>query len=287
MDPAEIILSAENKYKQILEQYFIKIWGKTILISHGIDHHRRVWHYAKELLDDVTLNGLKISQVTPEKLLIACYLHDLGMSTDPGIRHGKLGREFCLQFLEENELSIPDNYEILDAIENHDNKENVDSSGEDSILSLLSVADDLDAFGYIGIYRYSEIYLTRGIQPQRAGFMIRENATGRFLNFISLFGSNPELVKKHRQRYLVLDRFFSNFNKESGSYVFNDNPAGHCGVMEIVSAMVTDNIPLETILSGREKFSKDFVIFNFLQGLYEELKEFGGLRAPDQALISY
>ena len=31
-----------------------------------------------------------------------------------------LGREFCLQFLEENELSIPDNYEILDAIENHE-----------------------------------------------------------------------------------------------------------------------------------------------------------------------
>jgi HD superfamily phosphodiesterase len=273
---AEIILSAEIRYKQILEQYFIKIWGKTILISHGIDHHRRVWHYAKELLAYVTLNGLKISQATPEKLLIACYLHDLGMSTDPGIRHGALGSELCRQFLEESQDSISDYDEILDAIENHDNKEYIESWGEDSILSLLSVADDLDAFGYIGIYRYSEIYLTRGLHLQRAGQMIRENATGRFLNFISLYGSNPELVKKHRQRYLVLDKFFSNFNRESDSYVFNGNdPRGHCGVLEIISGMVTGKIPLETIISKRVKFSGDSVITSFLQGLDEELKEFG------------
>jgi hypothetical protein len=31
------------------------------------------------------------------------------------------------------------------------------------MLTILSVADDLDAFGYIGIYRYIEIYLERGI----------------------------------------------------------------------------------------------------------------------------
>jgi len=274
---SEIILSAENKYKQILEQYFIKIWGKTNLVSHGIDHHRRVWHYAKELLAYVNLNGVKLSQEKTEKLLIACYLHDLGMSIDPGVRHGKLGSGLCRQFPEENQLSISDYDEILDAIENHDNKEYIDFSGEDSILSLLSVADDLDAFGYIGIYRYCEIYLTRCIHPQPAGNMIHENARGRFLNFISLFGSNPELVKKHRQRYLVLDRFFSNFNKESVSYDFNGNdPSGHCGVIEIVSGMVSDNLPPETIISGHEKFSNDSVITSFLQGLDEELKEFGG-----------
>ena len=33
------------------------------------------------------------------------------------------------------------------------------------LLTVLSVADDLDAFGFTGIYRYSEIYLTRGINP--------------------------------------------------------------------------------------------------------------------------
>ena len=32
--------------------------------------------------------------------------------------------------------------------------------------TILSVADDLDAFGFTGIYRYLEIYLTRGINPE-------------------------------------------------------------------------------------------------------------------------
>jgi hypothetical protein len=84
------------------------------------------------------------------------------------------------------------------------------------------------------------------------------------------------LLKKHRQRYLVLDKFFSNFNRESDSYVFNGNdPRGHCGVLEIISGMVTGKIPLETIISKRVKFSGDSVITSFLQGLDEELKEFG------------
>ena len=38
-----------------------------------------------------------------------------------------------------------------------------------NLLTILSVADDLDAFGFIGIYRYSEIYLTRGIDPEKIG----------------------------------------------------------------------------------------------------------------------
>ena len=37
------------------------------------------------------------------------------------------------------------------------------------LLTILSVSDDLDAFGYIGIYRYTEIYLTRGIDPEKIG----------------------------------------------------------------------------------------------------------------------
>ena len=41
---------------------------------------------------------------------------------------------------------------------------------------MLSVADDLDAFGFTGIYRYSEIYLMRGINPNQLGHLIIENA---------------------------------------------------------------------------------------------------------------
>ncbi|MFZ0283142.1 MAG: HD domain-containing protein [Bacteroidales bacterium] len=96
MDLAETIISAENKYKDILEEFFINIWGNTNLTSHGLDHHRRVWQYAKELLTAATGNGEQPGPVKPDKLMIACYLHDLGMSEDPDIRHGKMGRDKLL-----------------------------------------------------------------------------------------------------------------------------------------------------------------------------------------------
>jgi HD superfamily phosphodiesterase len=44
------IESAERKFKQILEEFFIGAYDDRYLSSHGIDHHRRVWNYAKELL---------------------------------------------------------------------------------------------------------------------------------------------------------------------------------------------------------------------------------------------
>ena len=42
----------------------------------------------KELLKLLPLNNsVKISNLHPN-LIIACYLHDIGMSVDPGIKHG-------------------------------------------------------------------------------------------------------------------------------------------------------------------------------------------------------
>ena len=50
----------------------------------------------------------------------------------------------------------------------HDDKEGpartLAQAGEQTgILTVLSIADDLDAMGVIGIYRYIEIYLKRNI----------------------------------------------------------------------------------------------------------------------------
>ena len=44
------IESAELKFKQILEDFFVSVYDEKNLLSHGIDHHRRVWNYARELL---------------------------------------------------------------------------------------------------------------------------------------------------------------------------------------------------------------------------------------------
>ncbi len=270
------IESAEKKYREILEEYFNEIWSGTALISHGIDHHRRVWHYAKELLSEITGSGSKINPDLPEKLIIACYMHDIGMANDRGIRHGKKGVVLCREFMNRNHLDEGSFREVLYAIENHDNKEYINYSPDDAILTVLSIADDLDAFGFIGIYRYIEIYLARGVASHLLGYRIRENAEKRYMNFISIFGYNTELAEKHRQRFLILDNFFEGYNHESDRETGNNhNPAGYFGVVEIISQMIKNKIPLGKILSGPYRFSKDPVISNFLTGFHKELSQPG------------
>jgi len=268
------ILSAERSFKKNIENYFLRIWGNTFMPSHDLDHHRRVWFYARELLASANSMLPETAVVDPEKLLIACYMHDIGMSAYRGVRHGKAGSEICKAFLTGNRLKIADYQEAIKAIENHDNKDTIISSGEYNILTLLSAADDLDAFGHIGIYRYLEIYHERKVLPRKAGVLIRKNAETRFLNFAILFCDFPELIEKHKSRYLKLDSFFGNFNHESAGYNFNGNePSGFCGVMDIISRMAEFKIPLPEVLNNPHKFSKDPVTLRFLEILDEELKE--------------
>lgn len=218
MNISQQIQKAENALKYPLEVFFSEKWGKTRLFSHDIDHHRRVWRYAKELLEAINSPGGTFDPEFQGKLMIACYMHDLGMSADPGIRHGIHSRELCRQFLQKNYPDKPGYEDLLDAVENHDNKEyTTESQSENEILRLLSAADDLDAFGYIGIYRYIEIYAARGIRPELLGFEIKKNALGRFRNFERNLVAYPELISKYRKKYLILDNFFTRYNKELAS----------------------------------------------------------------------
>lgn len=209
---------AEKTFKYPLEIFFTETWGNTHLFSHDIDHHRRVWRYAKELLEEIDSHGGTFEPAFPGKLLIACYLHDLGMSVVPDVRHGIHSREICRLFLQKTNLDESESGDLLDAVEYHDNKEySTNNSVKNEILRLLSAADDLDAFGYIGIYRYIEIYLARGIRPELIGFEIKRNALGRFRNFELNFGDYPKLISKHRKKYLILDNYFTRYNKEINS----------------------------------------------------------------------
>ena len=48
-----------------------------------------------------------------------------------------------------------------------------------------------------------------------------------------------QLVQKHRNRYDILIRFFTEYNKQVPSYQFDgQNPAGYCGVIEIFIQMI-------------------------------------------------
>jgi HD superfamily phosphodiesterase len=96
MNLNNLVSGSETKYRKKPELFFTRKWGDTMLWSHNLDHHRRVWHYAKELLaaSEVTSAGKNESSETNEfagpgkidtdKLIMACYLHDLGMSASSG-----------------------------------------------------------------------------------------------------------------------------------------------------------------------------------------------------------
>lgn len=216
MNLEQVIESAEDRYLQILERFFNEKWRETELFSHDLDHHRRVWKYARELL---LCRKNEVTSFTSDfynKLLIACYLHDIGMSVNPGIKHGLQSSEICRDFLLENNFPESGTGDVLDAVEHHDDKEyKTHWFNNNEILKILSVADDLDAFGYIGIYRYLEIYITRNIRPEIIGDEIRKNALGRFQNFELQFSEYPKLIEKHRKRFLILDDFFAGYKAEA------------------------------------------------------------------------
>jgi hypothetical protein len=265
------IESAELQFKQILEDFFLSIYGDISLSSHGIDHHRRVWNFARELIMLLGEHKSISDRTLPFKLIIACYLHDLGMSVDPGVRHGHHSRDLCIAFLEKNHLKKSDYQDVLLAVENHDNKEYCGFKGIYDLLTILSAADDLDAFGFTGIYRYSEIYLTRGINTTEIGNMIIENASGRFDNFEMTFGFSGELLKKHKKRHDTLINFFDEYNKQVSSYKFGSRvPTGYCGVIEIIDDLVKRNITLRSIMNGPLNNSTDKIIRWFVNGIISD-----------------
>lgn len=264
--------SAEHQFRQVLEEFFISVYDEKSLPSHGIHHHRRVWNNARELL---SLNQNRKDQNTLKfisKLIIACYLHDIGMTIEAGTRHGLHSRKLCLEFLTANNLKIADYSDLLDTIEYHDRKD-YDGSGEtNSLLSILSVADDLDAFGFNGIYRYSEIYLTRNIKPEILGDKILENASIRFNNFLRTYASEKEVIMKHTERYNILFSFFSGYNKQVADYKFNSlEPKGYCGVVELFIRMIEEKTDLSDLFKDQKRYLNDKEISWYLAGLKSEI----------------
>jgi len=264
--------SAETRFRQVLEDFFVKIYDEKSLTSHGITHHRRVWENAKLLTLALASKNRTIDDDFALKLIIVCFMHDLGMSVDPGFVHGKHSKSLCIRFLNEQKLSPDEFKNVLDTIENHDNKEYNGTGEVNDLLLVLSVADDLDAFGFTGIYRYSEIYLERKISFDDIGNKIRKNARKRFENFEKYFEFSEELYRIHKLRYELLDSFFVKYNEQLDSYNFNTlKPTGNCGVVHLFSKMASEKIPLNDFLENNENYSYDTAIKWFFEGLIFEM----------------
>jgi HD superfamily phosphodiesterase len=262
----ETIHSHEKSIKHDIETFFLQIYPSDHLISHGLEHHRRVWEYAKDLILNTQMMKEAGDIMFILNALIACYFHDIGMAADHGAKHGSLGKKRCIDFLSMHNLNISGFRIALEAIEYHDDKEYSFHPPENKVLEILSVADDLDAFGATGIYRYAEIYLKRGITFGDVGFMISKNAFSRFENLEKRLWLSEEFKNRHRERYNYLNDFFREYNSQVSSYNFNSaNPSGPCGIIQIISR--ADAINFSNILKN---YSTNKFIIDFLNQLNTE-----------------
>jgi hypothetical protein len=155
-----------------------------------------------------------------EGVLIAVFFHDLGMVASTREDHGRLSRDHCEQWFLERGQKHPGRFEeILFAIEMHDRKEeqlygSFQPDAAPEILAILSVADDLEAMGTIGIYRYAEIYLMRNIPLETLGRRILDNAQKRFKKLENACHLCGDLLGRYRKEYEELRDFYEQYQRQ-------------------------------------------------------------------------
>ncbi|MBN1990209.1 MAG: HD domain-containing protein [Bacteroidales bacterium] len=216
MNPIEAAIhQAEEKWLSPVNLFITKIFTKVNIPSHDALHHHRVWAYSKMLIKELHSANLGISPASIESTLVAAMFHDTGLTTDLGEKHGSLGVAICKQFLVQNpQLGLTLQQETFDAIEKHDDKSLKENSRYTatqltSPLLIVSTADDLDAFGYIGVFRYLEIYLKRGIAMESIPKKVIENINNRYANFRNRYFSLNSFTHQQRERFTITLDFFS------------------------------------------------------------------------------
>ncbi|NOU19986.1 MAG: HD domain-containing protein [Bacteroidales bacterium] len=211
----EKINSSEQKWLKPLYKHSKSLFQNTHLPSHDAEHHLRVWLHCRGLFIELHKAGIKTTHDSIDKAIVACFFHDAGLTLNVGEQHGFLGRKICEDFFKNNHnFQVPDLSEVLDVIEKHDDKSKKEISAVTpytmkTILRLVSAADDLDALGYIGVFRYIEIYLKRGIPDSEIPKKVTTNLKNRFSNFLSTYSGLPKFSERQKIRYKETFDFFT------------------------------------------------------------------------------
>lgn len=207
------IKNAESKYKDLLARECRILFQDAHMPSHDHLHHARVWENASILLSKLSDAGMVTDRFMAEKAIIASFFHDTGLTVNTGPDHGRESRHLCGRFLNNTDLPENERSEILDAVEKHDDKDYSGSSDPATLAAILSVADDMDAFGADGIERYIEIYSLRGITEDDLPSMVISNVTSRLRHLASTYGMFPDLVESQRKRAEKVSEHFTKLLK--------------------------------------------------------------------------
>lgn len=210
---SENIYQAEKKWLPLCTKYTRDIFQNVWLPSHDETHSLRTWSVARDLFHELEQNNLTIDRDIPLQALIAIFFHDTGMAVDPGVLHGGLSKRFCMEFFEAMEPDQPPGMKnILETIEKHDDKtyrkNSLTPATPVSLFNIVSICDDLDAFGPVGIFRYWEIYKRRGMAEEVIPGKVLKNINTRFNNFEKVYGFLGAFHNKHENRFLEVKLFY-------------------------------------------------------------------------------
>lgn len=214
----EAIAEAEKKWLSQIINHIEQVYNNIHLPSHDVAHHLRVWNFCKQILAELIINETSLKRVSVEDALIASLFHDTGLTIDKGESHGYQSKLICINFFEGLWLKSSINLDaILHAIENHDDKSlrggsSISDNTSFQLVTIVSTADDLDAFGLIGVFRYIEIYTLRGIQLKELPSKVLQNLKNRFENFKNQFSRYPEFIKFHKERFIKTQGFFTSLD---------------------------------------------------------------------------
>ena len=269
---------AEENWLGAINTYARELYQKSFLPSHDHSHHLRVWNIAKQLLKEISASHSSVSPDLVEGVLIAALFHDLGMAQSTREDHGRLGRELCISWFSAYGHPHPPEFDqILEAIEMHDRKEarsSPEAKSPPGILHILSVADDLEAMGVIGIYRYAEIYLLRGIPMKDLGRRILENAEHRILN-LSSSGFCPGLIGQYQNQFDELTFFYKQYIRQLQEVELAEQVMeGQLGVINyILSQGMTQQVRPEDLSRKAEEEGQELMIRKFFSKLKNELEK--------------
>ena len=208
----------EEKWITHLNNFVKEKFSGVWLPSHDHSHHMRVWLFAKQILKEIALKR----QFEPdlqfiESLIFCCFFHDVGLTVTLDERHGiESGRIFQSFYNScKNCVNLNTN-SIIRCIELHDDKNYTGKTEiSDKLLhNILTVSDDLDAFGAVGVVRYLEIYWLRGNDIKDIPRKVLRNAQSRYDNFVRIFKDCSGLISYHIERYRYLTNFYSKLRKE-------------------------------------------------------------------------
>lgn len=274
----KIIRNTEEKWLKSLFDSCTQQFINVHLPSHDQWHHLRVWKYAKMLLRYAVKHNIVVSETDIERLMISVFFHDQGMSETIAKDHGKISRSICKDYFEKTTLEPPANLEkILQAIENHDQKDYLskhESLKAFDLQQFLNLADDLDALGIMGAYRYLEIYLLRKTKIQDLPEVILSNMVIRFKHFANIFEKDKAFIKPHHMRYLASSNYFKDLGFQSKQIAYKpDLYLGPIGVFNYIKNEIIENKQAPLIVCDLVlERNHDFYCNHFWERLQKELK---------------